>query len=70
MGKYITVLEAIAIAGGFKKVAAPNRTTVTRIEDGKEKTIIVNLNKVRKGNKSLDIFLKPGDIINVPESYF
>ena len=70
VGKYITVLEAVAMAGGFKKVAAPNRTTVTRIEDGKEKTIIVNLNKVKKGDKSLDILLKTGDIINVPESYF
>ena len=70
LGKYITALEAIAMAGGFKKVAAPNRTTVTRIEEGKEKTMIVDLNKVKKGDMSLDILLKTGDIVNVPESYF
>lgn len=70
LGKYITVLEAVAMAGGFKKVAAPNRTTVTRIEDGKEKTIIVDMNKVKKGDMSLDILLKTGDIVYVPESYF
>ncbi len=70
LGKYITVLEAVAMAGGFKKVAAPGRTTVTRMEDGKEKTMIVDLNKVKKGDMSLDILLKTGDIVNVPESYF
>ncbi len=70
MGKYISVLEAVTMAGGFTDVAAPNRTTVTRIEDGKSKTIIVNLKKVKKGDKSLDILLRTGDIVNVPESYF
>ncbi len=69
-GQYITVLEAVAMACGFTEVAAPNRTTVTRIEDGKDRIMTVNLNKVKKGDKSLDIFLKTGDIVNVPESYF
>ncbi len=70
MGKYITLLESVIMAGGFEDVAAPNRTTVTRIEDGKEKTMTIDLNKVKKGNKSLDILLKTGDIVNVPESHF
>ncbi len=70
MGKYISALEAVTTAGGFTNVAASNRTTVTRIEDGKSKTIIVNLKKVKKGDKSLDILLRTGDIVNVPESYF
>ncbi len=70
LGKYISTLEAVAKAGGFTKVAAPNRTTVTRIEDGKEKTMTINLNKVKKGDKSLDILLKTGDIVNVPETRF
>ncbi|MCP4253459.1 MAG: hypothetical protein GY775_08620 [Candidatus Scalindua sp.] len=70
LGKYITLLESVIMAGGFEDVAAPNRTTVTRIEDGKEKTMTIDLNKVKKGNKSLDILLKTGDIVNVPESHF
>ncbi len=70
MGKYISALEAVAMAGGVTNVAAPNRTTVTRIEDGKDKTINVNLKKVKKGDKSLDVLLRTGDIVNVPESYF
>jgi polysaccharide export outer membrane protein len=69
LGKYLSVLEAVTKAGGFTKLAAPNRTKVIRVEEGEEKTIMVNLNKVRKGNKSLDIILKPGDIVVVPETY-
>ena len=68
-GKYLTVLEAVTKAGGFTEFAAPNRTKIIRVEDGVEKTIKVNLNKVKKGDKSLDIILKPGDIVVVPESY-
>jgi len=70
LGKYITVLEAVARAGGFTEFAAPNRTVIIRIEDGVEKTIKVNLNKVKKGAKSLDITLRAGDIVIVPETYF
>ncbi|MCP4265141.1 MAG: hypothetical protein GY777_06130 [Candidatus Brocadiaceae bacterium] len=70
MGKYISVLEAVVMAGGFTDVAAPDKTTVTRIEEGKNITINVYLDKIKKGEKSLDILLKTGDIINVPETYF
>ncbi len=70
MGKYISVLEAVTMAGGFTDVAAPNRTTVTRTDNGKDRIMTVKLNKVKKGDKSLDIFLKTNDIVNVPESYF
>ncbi len=69
LGKYLSVLEAVTKAGGFTKLAAPNRTKVIRVEEGEEKTIMVDLNKVKKGNKSLDIVLKPGDVVVVPEAY-
>ncbi len=69
LGKYLTVIEAVTKAGGFAEFAAPNRTKVIRVEDGVEKTIRVNLNKVKKGDKSSDITLKPGDVIVVPETF-
>ncbi len=69
LGKYMTVLEAVTKAGGFAEFAAPNRTKVIRVVDGEEETIIVDLNKVKNGSKSLDIILKVGDVIVVPETY-
>lgn len=63
----LTALDACILAGGFAEFAAPNRTTITRREDGKNKVIKINLNKVRKG-KVEDIPLRPGDRIDVPES--
>lgn len=70
LGKHLTVLEAVTKAGGFAEFAAPGRTKVIRVEDGVEKTTIVNLDKVKDGNKSLDITLKAGDVVVVPETFF
>lgn len=69
LGKNLSVLEVITKVGGFTEFAAPNRTRVIRFEEGEEKTIKVNLNKVKKGNISLDIILKSGDVVVVPETY-
>ncbi|MBC8555710.1 MAG: polysaccharide biosynthesis/export family protein [Candidatus Brocadiales bacterium] len=70
LGKYMTALEAVTTAGGFTDIAAPNRTKIIRLEGGVEKTIRVNLNKVKKGDRGLDVILQPGDTIVVPETYF
>src|SRR3989304_1098446 len=68
--KDITVIEAISMAGGFTGIASPSRTRIVRMENGVEKTIHVNVNKIVKGKKSKDIILKAGDIIVVPEAFF
>jgi polysaccharide export outer membrane protein len=63
----LTALDACVLAQGFKEFAAPNRTTVTRRENGENRVIKIDLNKVRKG-KVKDIPLRPGDRIDIPES--
>ena len=69
--KKITLMEAIALAGGFTKDAAMNNTTVLRTENGKERVIKVRVKDITvKGQKESDIILEPGDIVNVPESFF
>ena len=66
-----TVLEAIAMAGGFSDIAAKNGTKIIRKEDGKEITIPIRVTDItKKGKKEKDISLKPGDMIFVPESFF
>ena len=70
IGRHLSLLGAVAKAGGFTKTAAPQRTRIVRVIGGEEKTIMVNLNDVRKGDRSSNVILQPGDVIIVPESYF
>lgn len=70
--KKMTVMEAVALAGGFTKEAALNSTTILRTDaDGKERTIKVRIKDITiKGQKEDDVILEPGDILNIPESFF
>ena len=66
-----TVLEAITMAGGFKEGAAQNGTKVIRMEDGEKVTIPIKITDItNRGDKEMDIAVKAGDIIVVPESFF
>jgi polysaccharide biosynthesis/export protein len=63
-----TVLEAIALAGGFRDFASPGKIMILR-KDGKGATqkIPFNYNRVVKNNHSEDnVILKSGDVVVVP----
>lgn len=69
--KELTVIEAIALAGGFTKDADLNGTRVMRMEDGKKKTIKIKAKNItEKGEKDKDIVLQSDDVVFVPESFF
>jgi polysaccharide export outer membrane protein len=51
----ITVLDAVAMAGGFTDLAKPNRVIVLRNEDATQKRYVVNVNQV-VGEKSVAPF--------------
>ena len=69
--KQLTVLEAITSVGGFTDVANTSKVRVLRMENGKQKTLDVDVSQITKlGNKSLDITLQPGDVVFVPQSLF
>lgn len=64
-GRYVmegqlTVLQAIALAGGPTERASTKRTRILRIVNGKEKSIKVKLNH----------FVQPGDTVAVPARIF
>lgn len=66
----VSIVEAIASAGGFTRLANPRDVRVTRKDDkGDDQTIIVNVSKMMGGpNGKVDIFeVQPGDVIFVPE---
>jgi protein involved in polysaccharide export with SLBB domain len=64
-GRKITLLQAIAAAGGLTAVAVPWRTEVVRrITEEEEEIIYVDLSKVARGEVP-DFYVKPEDIIRV-----
>jgi len=69
--KQLTVLEAITSVGGFTDIANTSKVRVLRMEEGKQKSMDVDVSQITKqGNKSLDIALQPGDVVFVPQSLF
>ena len=67
----VTLLEAVAMAGGFTKDADLNRVKVMRVDDGQKKTVFVNIKDItEKNDQDKDIALKADDIVFVPESFF
>ena len=69
--KSLTVLEAISSVGGFTDIANTSKVKILRMENGKQKSIDVDITSITKqGNKSLDVTLQPGDVLFVPQSIF
>jgi len=70
MSKKITLLQAIAQAGGLTENATKRGVTIKRRDkSGKEINITVNLNDIIKGKKK-DIPLQEGDVVIVKQSIF
>jgi polysaccharide export outer membrane protein len=63
----VTLLRAIAQAGGFTDRARRGKVLVTRSEGGQEKKIRVDVKDILSG-RSRDFALQPFDVIFVPES--
>ena len=63
-----TILEAIAMAGGFKDFASPSKITILRTEEnGKTKRIRFNYNRaVANGGDEENVVLRSGDVVVVP----
>jgi polysaccharide export outer membrane protein len=62
-----TLLQIIAMAGGFTDWANLKKILIIRKEEGKEKRITVNYKKILKGDAAeSNIILKSGDTIIVP----
>ena len=71
MDRPLTVLDAIMEAGGFDHARAkPSAVTVLRIENGHQQHFELNLKRMLRGDESTPFYLKPFDIVHVPEKTF
>jgi len=67
----MTVLDAVLEAGGVNDFASPNRSRLYR--KGKDKTDVLEIDLgdiLKKGRLESNYFLRPGDVITVPERLF
>ncbi len=67
----MTVLDAVLEAGGVNDFASPNRSKLYR--KGKDKTEVLEIDLgdiLKKGRLESNYFLRPGDVITVPERLF
>jgi polysaccharide export outer membrane protein len=68
IAKNLTMLEALAQAGGLTGIAARSKIRILRTVDGKREEIIVDEVKLYKGEIA-DPIIHADDIIFVPTSY-
>ena len=65
--RQLTLVEAIGMAGGVTRIGNAKKITLKRLSGSSVETI--NLSDITKGN-GVDIPLRDGDVITIPESLF
>lgn len=72
VGEPMTLLQAVAGAGGFTDLASPDRVRIVRrLPDGRTTTLRVRVSRLLAGKRGhRDIPLEPNDVIMVPEVVF
>jgi polysaccharide export outer membrane protein len=67
----MTILDAVLEAGGVNDFASPNRAKLYRKAKDKTEVFDIELGDILiKGRLETNLFLRPGDVITVPERLF
>jgi len=66
----IDLLEAVAMAGGYTRIAAPERITVRRRGAKGDEVLKVDAKRLARGEGNKNFMVLPGDTITVGESIF
>lgn len=66
----IDLLEAVAMAGGYTRIAAPERITVRRKGSKGDEVLKVDAKRLARGEGNKNFMVLPGDTITVGESIF
>jgi protein involved in polysaccharide export with SLBB domain len=71
MERRMTVLDAIAEAGGFDPYRAKlSNVTVLRVDGDRQRIYRLNLNRILAGEDETLFYLKPFDVVHVPTKTF
>lgn len=66
----VTLLDAIAMAGGYTRIADPSKITLKRKAAGKESVMRLNAKTMARDERMASFEVQPGDVITVGESIF
>ena len=66
----ITLLDAIAMAGGYTRIADPSKVTLRRKTEGRETVLRLNAKAMARDGNVAPVEIQPGDIITIGESLF
>ena len=66
----VTLLQAIAMAGGYTRLANKSNITVTRSTNGKKSMFTLDVNHATNDLKTEPFVILPDDTITVPERLF
>lgn len=69
-GGGVDILEAVAMAGGYTRIAAPERISVRRRGANGDEVIRVNAKRLAKQAGGVGFRVQPGDTITIGESIF
>ncbi|HEX4140583.1 MAG TPA: polysaccharide biosynthesis/export family protein [Candidatus Methylacidiphilales bacterium] len=64
----LDLMGAIALAGGYSRMADPANITVLRTVNGRHEVLRVNAKKLAGDSKSSTFMMQPGDTISVGQS--
>jgi polysaccharide export outer membrane protein len=66
----LDLLSAIAMAGGFTRLAEQSKITIRRQSEGREETFTVDAKAQAKDRRVKPVMILPNDTITVPERFF
>jgi len=66
----VTLLQAIAMAGGYTRLANQSKVTVLRTVDGEKIPVVIDVRKAAKNASSAPFLIQAEDTITVPERVF
>ncbi len=66
----VNLLQAMAMAGGYTRLASPSKVTLQRLENGMVRTILLDAQAMGRDTKKAPFQVLPDDVITVGERLF
>lgn len=66
----LSLVQAVGMAGGYTRLAAPKKVLVKRVVNGQETVLRLDVESMARDERAGVFELLPGDTVTVPESIF